>query len=955
MAERALATAFVNVVPGTKDFEAMLKGQLSGNMPGVGSTAGTKFAEGFKSKFANTIRGVAAPLVAAFGVYQTGQFLQGAIQKASDLNEQGTAVGQVFGKGAGAIQKFADGAAASLGQSSVQVLEASKQFGVYGKAAGLGGDANAKFSTGMVQLATDLASFNNTSVDDAILALGSGLRGEAEPLRQYGVLLDDASLRAEALKMGLIKTTKQALTPQQKVLAAHAAILKQTSTQQGDFARTSDGLANKQRILTAEWDNAQIVLGSALMPMFSTFIGYLNDSVIPVVKTFFDDFKAGKTPLNDVGTAIGNMTSFVKDNWTWISSLTVGLLGAWAAIKLVNTAFAIATAVQTGYKAAVAAVQGVMMVWKIVTGQATVAQLGLNMAMLANPIGLIVAGVVLLVGGLVWFFTQTKLGKEVWANFTKFLGEAVKNIGSWFASTWKGIVTGWNNVVDWFHALPGVVVGALKGAATWLVDVGKNMIQGLLNGATGLLKNIGNFFLSVLPGWIVAPFKAALGIHSPSKVFAAFGKNILQGLHGGLMSEKTSVTDAMKKVSDWITNAFNTKKLSKKAAGAAQMLIKAYTAELKGLEKQQEALTAALDTAQKDLADKIAERADYVKNLAAQFGSALTIDVSVANEQDVASAKNDLTKAQDKYNEVLADTKSTLTDIEDARLAAAAAEARYKKAQNPGTTAATAIAELKAKVAKTQELAGVTDKLMQMGLNKSLYKQIVESGAVDFAKSIIEGGAEAVSQLNVLSDQADKAALELATKVGDTLFNEGIQFAQSVVDGLKSKETELADLMSRVASKFEKEISAIVAGAKGAIDAAVKDAKAVAAAVAAAAASAKSSSALSKAGGGGQAAENAAKTTTSLVDAAAAAGYRVGASGKLIALATGGLVNKPTTALIGEAGPEVVTPLKDFERMMGVGQSTGPSITYVAAPNQSLDAEQALFQAIKRAKVIGAW
>jgi hypothetical protein len=47
-------------------------------------------------------------------------------------------------------------------------------------------------------------------------------------LRQYGVLLDDASLRQAALELGIISTTKNALTPQQKVLAAQALIYKQT-------------------------------------------------------------------------------------------------------------------------------------------------------------------------------------------------------------------------------------------------------------------------------------------------------------------------------------------------------------------------------------------------------------------------------------------------------------------------------------------------------------------------------------------------------------------------------------------------------------------------------------------------------------------------------------------------------------------------------------------------------
>ncbi|WP_074783883.1 hypothetical protein [Arthrobacter woluwensis] len=59
------------------------------------------------------------------------------------------------------------------------------------------------------------------------------------------------------------------------------------------------------------------------------------------------------------------------------------------------------------------------------------------------------------------------------------------------------------------------------------------MIQGLLNGAGSLLSSIGSFFLNQLPGWIVGPFKAALGIHSPSRVFRQFGEFIVQGLAGG--------------------------------------------------------------------------------------------------------------------------------------------------------------------------------------------------------------------------------------------------------------------------------------------------------------------------------------------------------------------------------------------------------------------------------------
>jgi hypothetical protein len=74
-----------------------------------------------------------------------------------------------------------------------------------------------------------------------------------------------------------------------------------------------------------------------------------------------------------------------------------------------------------------------------------------------------------------------------------------------------------------------------------------------------------------------------------------------------------------------------------------------------------------------------------------------------------------------------------------------------------------------------------------------------------------------------------------------------------------------------------------------------------------------------------------------------------------IALAEGGYVDRPTNALIGEAGPEVVMPLDRFESMMGLDQGGGKTINYYAAPNQSIDSEQELFTAMRRAKVVAQW
>jgi hypothetical protein len=213
-----------------------------------------------------------------------------AVKAASDLSEEISKSQVIFGEGAAEIEAFASKAAKSFGQTKQQAIQASTSFAVFGKAAGLAGGDLVKFSTDFTGLASDLASFNNTSPEDAIQAIGAALRGEAEPLRRYGVLLNDATLKQAALELGIYDGTG-ALTAQQKVLAAQKVIYEQTGDAQGDFARTSDGLANKQRILAAEFENIKATIGAVLLPMVLKFVTFITDSVLPNLTKFAEFFK----------------------------------------------------------------------------------------------------------------------------------------------------------------------------------------------------------------------------------------------------------------------------------------------------------------------------------------------------------------------------------------------------------------------------------------------------------------------------------------------------------------------------------------------------------------------------------------------------------------------------------------------------------------------------------------
>lgn len=210
-----------------------------------------------------------------------------SIAAASDLAESQSKVNVVFGESSTKVQDWSRNSASAFGLSRQAALEAAGTYGNLFQAFGLGREQATEMSTSLVQLAADLASFNNTSVDDAIQALRSGLSGETEPLKRFGVAINDVRLKEEALRLGLIETTKGVLPTAIKTQAAYALIMKDTALAQGDFARTSDGLANQQKTLQANLQNVSAELGEKLLPVVLKLATFANDVLVPALRNSF--------------------------------------------------------------------------------------------------------------------------------------------------------------------------------------------------------------------------------------------------------------------------------------------------------------------------------------------------------------------------------------------------------------------------------------------------------------------------------------------------------------------------------------------------------------------------------------------------------------------------------------------------------------------------------------------
>lgn len=297
-----LATARVKLVADARGMPGDVRTQTQRGLGAEAERAGSQFGK-------RMMQAVGAAVAVGAGV--VGAKLLGGIKEsiaaASDLNEVSSKVGVVFGKSAADVRKWSEHMATDFGQSKRSALEAASTFAIYGKAAKLTGSNLVNFSTHLTTLASDMASFSNSTPEEAIAAIGSALRGEFDPIERYGVLLNETTVKNEALAQGLIKTTTQALTPQQRVLAVQSLIFKQTKDAMGDFERTSQGLANQQRIASAQIENLKAKIGAGLLPVATRLVQVFNSQVIPAFNELWSKHGPAITRvLEDVGVKVAN-------------------------------------------------------------------------------------------------------------------------------------------------------------------------------------------------------------------------------------------------------------------------------------------------------------------------------------------------------------------------------------------------------------------------------------------------------------------------------------------------------------------------------------------------------------------------------------------------------------------------------------------------------------------------
>lgn len=247
----------------------------------AGATAGTQMSQGIirgqqkaqkqtQLGWAQVFRRVAMYSVAWVGVQGAVRFFKDAANEAGRFQDEASKAVKVFGsEGQAELLRWSKEAARAFGLSRTEALEAAGQFGVMALAVGKSKEGALEWGQNLTKLSADMASFDGGPVSEAVTAISSALRGESEPIKRYGVLVDDWTLKNRALQMGLVETTTGVLPPAIRAQAAYMEIVDQQRIKMDDYSDTADNYVNTQRTFTATMKDFKKAVGDALLPMLT--------------------------------------------------------------------------------------------------------------------------------------------------------------------------------------------------------------------------------------------------------------------------------------------------------------------------------------------------------------------------------------------------------------------------------------------------------------------------------------------------------------------------------------------------------------------------------------------------------------------------------------------------------------------------------------------------------------
>ena len=409
--------------------------------------------------------------------------------------------------------KLGDNSAKTFGLSKRELNGYATQFSSFVQTiSGAGGDVAYTLQE-LVGRGSDFASVYNLEVAEALQVFQSGLAGETEPLRKFGIDLSAAAVEAYALSSGLVESTvdsqklelaqnalaratetysekvskygessseasaardamtraemalqdvmggsTSAMTEAEKVQARYGLLLQQTAKVSDDFANTSDQLANKNRINAAAWDDVQAKIGEGFLPVAQQVATIIGDDLIPIISELSE--KHGPELAKAFADALPQLATLAQEILPQLPGLFGSIAESLPAIVgLISVLAPLLLGAAEGWNGVTASVGGF---FDLISGNTSPEELYNKMVNLQGPVG----------------------------DAARAFADAGYGIGSAIGSAARVVGEKTNEITSFIGSLPSRAVAAVGNLGNTLYSSGRALMDGFLNGIRSMIDNI---------------------------------------------------------------------------------------------------------------------------------------------------------------------------------------------------------------------------------------------------------------------------------------------------------------------------------------------------------------------------------------------------------------------------------------------------------------------------------
>ncbi len=293
--------------------------QAKGEFAGVGAS-GSKMGAAVKKGAAVAAAGL---LVIGAGAVKLGV---DATRAASDAEQSIGASETVFGKYADTVIKRSKEASTALGVSANEYRELTNVSGALLSGAGLPLKKVTGLTEDLTKRASDLAATFGGETKDAVEAVSSLLKGEADPIEKYGISIKQSDVNARLAAKGLDKLTGSGLK-QAEMNARVELLMGKSAKTAGAFARETDTLAHKQQVANAKFVDAKAKLGGLLIPIAGKATDVFADELVPALESATDWLDRNQDAIIGAGKAVGDRLLPPLQTLGGIAKSTGGFMG----------------------------------------------------------------------------------------------------------------------------------------------------------------------------------------------------------------------------------------------------------------------------------------------------------------------------------------------------------------------------------------------------------------------------------------------------------------------------------------------------------------------------------------------------------------------------------------------------------------------------------------------------